>query len=342
MINLENIVFFNGEKMNKSEYFDKITCIKLFREMKRIRLIEDAIADNYYNTTREMHTPIHLCNGQEAIAVGVCQQLEKEDVIFSNHRCHGHYLAKGGDLKKMIAELFSKETGCCKGKGGSMHLTDRNAGVAVSSAIVAGNVPIGTGYALAFKQQKKKNIVVVFLGDGASEEGSVYESICFAKIHKLPVIFICENNLYAISTGYKIREPQQTVSDKFKTIIETKVIDGNDVLLVSETIREYVDKVRNGEGPVFVEGMTYRLRDHHNIGDGIESGYRTQKEWDDWNRKSPIVRMENFLKEKAWITQEHIEEIEQQIGNEIEEAFIYARNSKLPEKESLYSNLWGE
>ena len=182
--------------------------------MKRIRMIEEAIANNYNNDIREMHTPIHLYNGQEAVAVGVCSELRKEDVVFSNHRCHGHYLAKGGDLNKMMAELHNRKTGCCKGHGGSMHLMDKENGVALASAIVAGNVSIATGFAMAEKMKKTTNIAVVFFGDGASEEGSVYESICFAKLMNLPIVFVCENNLYSIATPMEKREPNQDISSK--------------------------------------------------------------------------------------------------------------------------------
>lgn len=225
--------------------------LAMYKSMLKIRMVETAIADNYYNEVREMHTPVHLYDGQEAVAVGVCIQLDKEDVIFSNHRCHGHYLAKGGNLKAMIAELFTKESGCCHGMGGSMHLTDRSAGVAVSSAIVAGNVSVATGYALAMKQQESPNIAVAFLGDGASEEGSVYESICFAQIHKLPILYVCENNLYAISTKLEIREPLPSISAKFKTIMPTKMIDGNNVFEVFEETRHILRQIRCGKGPFF-------------------------------------------------------------------------------------------
>ena len=222
----------------------KEDALAMYRSMLRIRMTETAIADNYYNDIREMHTPVHLYDGQEAVAVGVCMQLNMDDVIFSNHRCHGHYLAKGGDLNAMIAELFTKETGCCHGMGGSMHLTDRSAGVAVSSAIVAGNVSIAAGYALAIKQQKKSSLAVVFLGDGASEEGSVYESVCFSKIHKLPILYVCENNGYAISTGWEIREPLSSVSEKFETIVPVRKIDGNNVLEVFEEAGNVLEQDR--------------------------------------------------------------------------------------------------
>lgn len=315
--------------------------IDYYYKMLRIQMVENSIADHYYDEVREMHTPIHLCNGQEAIAVGICDQLENEDVIFSTHRCHGHYLAKGGELKPMLAELFSKESGCCKGHGGSMHLTDKEHGIAVSSSIVAGNVSIATGYALGFKQQRKKQIAVTFFGDGASEEGSVYESICFAKLHSLPILYVCENNMYAISSGLEVREPLPNISDKFKSIIETKQVDGNDVIVVSKVAEEAIFRIRNGNGPVFLECKTYRLRDHHNIKTGVESGYRTQEEWDWWNENSPIKRLEKEMILKGWIDEAQKRKMAGMIQAEIDEAFLFAHDSGLPHADSLYRYLWG-
>lgn len=321
--------------MQKEEY------LKYYYEMKRIRLVEKAIADNYNNEIREMRTPIHLSDGQEAIAVGVCQQLNREDMIFSNHRSHGHYLAKGGSLKQLIAELFLKEEGCCHGRGGSMHLMDKTAGVSLSSAIVAGNVSIGTGAALANSIKGTENVSVVFLGDGASEEGSVYESICYAQLRKLPVVFICENNLYAIGTPLSKREPLEHIADKFSTIIRTQMIDGNDIILIAGTAKEAIDIARRGEGPSFIECKTYRLREHHNVGNGVENGYRTQEEVNDWEKKSPIVRLEQLLFVKGFITEKEVKNIDNRIEKEIAEAFEFAQNGKLPMTEELEEGLWG-
>lgn len=314
---------------------------KLYRDMKRIRMAEDTIADNYYNEVREMHTPLHLCCGQEAVAVGVCGQLEKEDVIFSNHRSHGHYLAKGGSLNQMIAELFSKETGCCRGKGGSMHLVDREAGVALCSSIVAGNVPIATGYAMGFRQRGEAHAAVSFFGDGASEEGAVYESVCFAKIHRLPIVYVCENNLYAVSTGYDVREPLRNVSEKFRTILPTRITDGNDVLAVRDTFRECLEAARNGQGPALMECLTYRTRDHSNVWTGVERGYQPQAEWDAWKEKDPILRLERELAKRGWMDAERKSGIDGEIAKELAEAFAFARQSALPDESSLYENLWG-
>ncbi len=329
------------ENLRLTSELKKETVLGLYRSMLRIRMVETAIADNYYNEVREMHTPIHLYDGQEAVAVGICAQMELNDVVFSNHRCHGHYLAKGGNLCAMIAELFSKEDGCCHGMGGSMHLTDRSAGVAVSSAIVAGNVSIATGYALAMKQKNANFLTVVFLGDGASEEGSVYESICFAQIHKLPILYVCENNLYAISTKFSIREPLSSVSDKFRTILPTKIIDGNNIFEVFSEAEIILNKIRNGCGPFFLECQTYRLRDHHNVGTGIQSGYRTQDEWLEWSERSPLEFAKNFLLKKKWITDDEDQQIIADIQKEIDDAFAFARKSAFAHTDNMTRYLWG-
>ena len=315
--------------------------LKLYESMKRIRMVESAIADNYNNEIREMHTPIHLYDGQEAVAVGVCSQLSDEDVIFSNHRCHGHYLAKGGDLNKMIAELHNKETGCCKGHGGSMHLIDRKHGIALTSAIVAGNVSIGTGFALAEKIKQNAHVSVVFLGDGASEEGSVYESVCFAQLKKLPVVFVCENNLYSIATPMDRREPNSDISSKFETILPTYKVDGNDVIAVSEVAQMIVENARSGNGPSFLECMTYRFRDHHNVGNGVDGRFRTISELQNWEKNCPIEKLKNKLLNEGIADEENLLVIENKIAREIDEAFLYARKSSCPEPSQLFDGLWG-
>ena len=322
--------------MNREEY---LSC---YTQMLRIRMVENEIANNYYNEIREMHTPIHLYNGQEAVAVGVCHLLRKDDTIFSNHRSHGHYLAKGGDLKRMIAELFAKEEGCCHGKGGSMHLMDRDAGVALSSSIVAGNVSIGTGFAFANKLQNKNAVSVVFLGDGASEEGSVYESICFAELKKIPVVFVCENNMYAISTPLEKREPLNNIASKFSAIIDTYEVDGNDILEVDNVAKTAIDRARNLNKPAFIECHTYRTRDHHNIGNGVEPRYRTMDQLEKWEKNCPIRKAEEYMQEKEWITGSEIEEIKKNINAEIEEAFVFAHKGKLPDREQLEKGVWSK
>ena len=315
--------------------------LDLYKVMKRIRMVEEAIADNYNNEVREMHTPIHLCDGQEAIAAGICLQLAQEDVIFSNHRCHGHYLAKGGDLNKMIAELHNKESGCCKGRGGSMHLMDKENGVALTSAIVAGNVSIGTGYALAEQMKKSSHIAVVFFGDGASEEGSVYESICFAKLKKLPILFVCENNLYAVATPMSSREPNSDISSKFETILPVVKIDGNDITAIWKAAKTAIDNARSGNGPSLLECMTYRFRAHHNITDGVDGHFRTAQELELWQEQDPIARLKSELLLYKLTDENALYKLEQGIKQEIDTAFEYARKSACPDSNKLFEGLWG-
>ncbi|NBJ92536.1 thiamine pyrophosphate-dependent dehydrogenase E1 component subunit alpha [Parablautia muri] len=315
--------------------------LSLYTAMKRIRMVEAAIADNYNNEIREMHTPIHLYDGQEAVAVGVCSNLIKEDFVFSNHRSHGHYLAKGGNLNKMMAELHNKKTGCCKGRGASMHLMDKNCGVALTSSIVAGNVSIGTGYALAEQMKNRNTVVVVFFGDGASEEGSVYESICFAQLKKLPIVFVCENNLYSIATPMDRREPNEDISSKFQTVLPIQKVNGNDVIDVYEASQTAVNAARKGEGPRLLECMTYRLRDHHNIGNGIDGRFRTEQELKNWENNCPIKKLKRKLILEDLVDEKQLEEEDKKIAQEIEAAFVYARESACPDADELFNGLWG-
>lgn len=319
---------------------DSNQLFNLYKSMKRIAMVEDSIAERYNSEIRKMHTPIHLCNGQEAVAVGVCSCLEKEDMIFSNHRNHGHYLAKGGNLKAMIAELYSKETGCCHGKGGSMHLFDLENGISLSSAIVAGNVSIATGYALANKLKKNGRVTCVFFGDGASEEGSVYESICLAKIKNIPIIYICENNRYAINTPLSDREPFSYISQKFERIIPCRIIDGYNIEDIYTQTKDAVNNVKAGNGPILLEFMTYRFRDHSNTGDGVNTFIRTQDEWDSWKKRDVIVELENKLIFEDKIYKTKIQRYIEDVNKEILNAFEFAEKSDFPTKEALFKNVY--
>lgn len=307
--------------------------IKLYKEMKRIRLLEERINEEF--KLQEMRTPMHSCIGQEAVAVGTCQNLLIDDVVYSNHRGHGHYLAKGGDMKALVAEMYNRATGCSKGWGGSMHIIDLNAGFGLTSSIVAGNVPIATGHALGFHIRKMHNIVVAFLGDGASEEGCVYESICFAELKKLPIIYICENNLYAMYTSFEHREPLDNIAGKFNGIIRSDIIDGNDVEEVYKAVEGAAKRARLGEGPTFIECNTYRYRNHYESIKSEDFWYRTKEEWEEWNKCCPIKRIEEKIKSENNHIQNVLDMIEQDIEKELEDAFSYAKKSPYPD--SLYS-----
>lgn len=312
---------------------------ELYRIMLEIRKVELKIAEHYPED--EMRTPIHLCNGQEAIAAGVCTNLNTHDYVLSNHRGHGHYIAKKGNLKTMIAELYNKETGCSKGRGGSMHLVDTSVGLLGSSAIVAGGIPIATGAALASVLKNDGRVAIAFLGDGAAEEGVLYESINFAVIKKLPVIFVVENNLYAVCSPLERRQPGTDIYKRVEGFgIPASCVDGNDVIEVYKVARKAINEARKGSGPYFLECKTYRLTDHHDRKTGVESGYRTQKEWDEWAGKCPIKRLEGLLKEQNLITEQELIAIGSAIDERIKEAFDFAQAGLLPERGELLRYLY--
>lgn len=313
--------------------------LELYTSMLEIRKVELRIEERYHED--EMRTPIHLCIGQEAVSAGVCANLEREDYVFSNHRGHGHYLAKKGDLKAMLAELYNRETGCSRGRGGSMHLIDLQSGLPGSSSIVAGGIPIATGTALASLMKKDNRVSVVFFGDGAAEEGVLYESINFAVLKKLPVIYVCENNLYSVCSPLMRR---QTTADIYKRAqgfaIPACRIDGNDAVEVYLTAGQAVERARNGEGPSFIQCDTYRLKDHHGTKTGVEIGYREQEELDLWASRCPVKKLEELLIREGILTEDKLASVSEAIDHDIEEAFEYARSSPLPDKNELMRDIY--
>lgn len=317
------------------------TLKQLYYSMLKIRMVEEEIAKRYWDN--EMRTPVHLCIGQEAVAAGVCQCLSKEDTVFSNHRGHGHYLAKGGNLNALIAELYNRQTGCSKGRGGSMHIIDRNVNFHGTSSIVAGGVPIATGAALAHKMQKTGGISVAFFGDAAIEEGTVYESVNLATLWNLPILFACENNFYAVSTSLEKRQPDTLLYKRFGGIgLKCLRLDGNDAASIYKTVSELRKEIASGGGPVFVEFVTYRLTDHHATGTGVESGYRSQEEWDSWKAKCPVKRLEKQLLEQGIYDTICLESVACGIQSEIDQAFDFAQKSSLPEEQELLEGLYSQ
>lgn len=307
--------------------------------MKKIRLTEERIGLKFQE--QKMRTPMHLSIGQEAIAVGVCQNLTSSDVVYSNHRGHGHYIAKGGDINKLVAELYNKADGCSKGHGGSMHIIDTSVGFGLTSSIVSGNVPIATGEAMSRKMQKTNTVSVVFFGDGASEEGCVYESICFAALQKLPIVFICENNFYAMYTTLDKREPVKDISSKFQGILPTVIADGNDIEITYRTAADAIEKARTGNGPSFIEFKTYRFANHYETKNGDPLGFRSQAEYNSWLSKCPIKTFEEKLLSKNILSVDDIRRIEENISIEIDNAFDYADKSELPLASDISLGLWG-
>jgi TPP-dependent pyruvate/acetoin dehydrogenase alpha subunit len=317
--------------------YSRLFLEKIFKTMIRIRLCEESFVEPILNG--EIQCPVHLYTGQEAIATGVCAALKKTDYIFGTHRSHGHYLAKGGGIKELVGEIYCKETGCSKGRGGSMHIIDPENGMMGSVPIVAGTIPLAVGAALASKIKKEKRVTVSFFGDGATGEGVLYESLNFASLRKLPMIFACENNLY--STHMPIEECR--VSNHISEIaspfcIESHRVDGNDVLKVYEISKEAVEKCRSGQGPVFLEFVTYRLRGHVGPDDNIQGDHtdiRPKEEIEKWQKKDPIKKFRRFLVKNGIISERALQRIDQQVKAEVNEAHVFARMSTLPGEREL-------
>jgi TPP-dependent pyruvate/acetoin dehydrogenase alpha subunit len=316
--------------------------IELLRCMKRIRFVEETIAERY--SQWKMRCPTHLCTGQEAIAAGVCTALRPDDFVVSSHRAHGHYLAKGGDLKKMLAEIYGKATGCSEGRGGSMHLNDPSVGFKGSTAIVGGTIPVGVGLALSIRLQGTDQVSCVFFGDAAIEEGVFYESVNFAVLKNLPVLFVCENNLYSVQSSLRVRQPEgREIWRMVKGFgCDSDVRDGNDVLEVYTKVIAALEAIRFGNGPRFFEFATYRWREHCGPNFDEELGYRPKGEFLRWKKRDPILLLESRLLGENVTSKQELHEMEVSIRQEIEDAFVYAENSPFPDAREAFSGLFKE
>jgi TPP-dependent pyruvate/acetoin dehydrogenase alpha subunit len=311
----------------------------MYVTMLKIRQFEEKVAELIEQ--KEIICPCHLYIGEEAIATGVCSALRKDDWVFSTHRSHGHYIAKNGDIKTLMAELYGKETGCSKGRGGSMHISAPDTGFAGSSAIVAGTIPIAVGTALSFHLQEKDAVSVAFFGDGAAGEGVFYESLNFASLKKLPVIFICENNLY--STHMPISEclANTAIYKMSKAFsIPSIRIDGNNVIEVFKSAQKAVKHARQGKGPTLIECMTYRWRGHVGPSYDIDKGRRSKEELGYWMSKCPIKMFEKFLFKEKILTALEKDRVSRSIEGEIAEAVSFARESPYPKQAELLSNVF--
>lgn len=311
--------------------------ISLLTSMIRIRMVEEEIALRY--PEGKMRCPVHLSIGQEAVPAAVSEAIDKDDFAVSTHRGHAHYLGKGGDLKAMLAEIYGKVTGCSKGKGGSMHLIDRSVGFMGTSAIVGNSIPLGVGFGLSASLKKTRQVSCVFLGDGATEEGAYYESVNFAVLKKLPVLFLVENNLYSVYSPLSVRQPEnRKISDVAEALgLQVKVVDGNNVQDCYNAISEAVTSIRNGEGPVLIEFSTYRWREHCGPAFDNHIGYRTLDEYELWKHNDPVLNLENKLVAIDPDFGKQIEEIKLTIGNEIAEAFEFAESSAFPVASDAYT-----
>lgn len=316
--------------------------IELLRRMKKIRFTEETIAERY--NEGKMRCPTHLCIGQEAIAAAVGVLLQANDFVLSTHRSHGHYLGKGGDLKKMLSEIYGKISGCSRGMGGSMHLIDKNVGFMGSTAIVGGTIPVAVGLGLSIKLHKTSQISCVFLGDGAVEEGVFYESVNFAVLKKLPVLFICENNFYSVYSNLNSRQPEGRKIYKMVEAMGCPVIhgNGNNALEVYEKVKPAADLIRRRGGPFFFEFKTYRWREHCGPNYDNDIGYRSEAEFISWKKKDPVRFLENKLLKENVISRKEIEEMDKKILEEIKVAFNFAEESEFPEQHEILKNLFDE
>ena len=312
--------------------------LRLYRVMLTIRRFEERVVIDYHSGA--IPGIVHSYIGQEAVATGVCTNLRVDDRIISNHRGHGHCIAKGADLNRMMAEMYGRKTGYCKGKGGSMHIADFDIGMLGANGIVAGGLPIAGGAALAAQLEVGDKVVVLFFGDGATNEGEFHEVLNLASIWKLPLIFACENNGYGVNTPVKYATGLEHVSERATGGygIPGVVVDGNDVVAVYEATKKAVAGVRTGKGPVFLEFMTYRWRGHFEA-PGMPD-LRPVEELEAWKKKCPVVSFERKLLEEGIVTKQTLEEIDVQVMQQIEDAVSYALESPLPAPEDALEDIY--
>ena len=311
----------------------------LLRCMLRIRRFEEKIVEVYGR--QDMKTPVHLCIGQEAVAAGVCANLRQDDYLFTNHRSHGHCLAKGMDPRVMYAEFYGRIDGCCRGKAGSMHLASVEHGILGTSAIVGGGIPHAVGAALACRIRGDDRVAVTFFGDGAVEEGSFHESLNFASLHRLPVVFVCENNLYATNIHLRDRQPHGDIHRKADGHgIPGFLLDGNDVAAVYLGARDAVEAARAGKGPSLLECRTYRWKEHVGPQCDAEKNCRPRQELEEWKARCPVARTHKLLEQRGLLTQPQYRRMLAEIDAELDAAMEYGRNSPWPDVAELTQHLY--
>jgi TPP-dependent pyruvate/acetoin dehydrogenase alpha subunit len=306
---------------------------RIYRSLYLIRRAEEEIASIY--PSDKIKSPVHLSIGQEAVSVGVCDVLRPDDVVSPTYRGHAAFLAKGAPLRGLMAELYGKATGVAGGKGGSMHLIAMAHNVLGASAVVGTTIPVAVGYALAFKRTGVDRVVVSFFGDGATEEGVFTESLNFASLHKLPVLFVCENNYYAIHTPITKRWATQRLCERVETYgIPAHQVDNGDVLRLRDLAASAVERVRNGAGPEFIECRTYRWREHVGPNDDFDAGYRARVDLEPWLKDDQVTRIGSLLAPERRI------EIEAAVEDEIRDAIDFAETSPFPAAEALCTNVF--
>jgi len=316
--------------------FDKEMLVRMYKRMKITRILEEQLKVKHSEGL--IRGPVHLCLGQEAVGVGACEVLNDDDYVTSTHRGHAHFIGKGLDLKKMVAEMMGKETGFCKGKASHMLIADVNKGMVGGCGIVGGGIPIAVGYGLAFKMQKSKRVAVSFFGDGASNQGTFHEALNMAAIWKTNTVFVAENNLYGLTVPAKKHLSVKDIADRAKAYgIPGVVVDGNDVLAVYEVVNQAVERARNGEGPSIVEAKTYRIL---GFSTGDKGGYQPEEEIAEWTKKDAIERFKKYLIKKEILTGKEVENLDNEAVNEVEEAIKFAVDSPYPEKKSAFTGVY--
>ena len=319
-----------------SQNLPKEKLAEMLRKMLQIRLFEEKVFESYAQNL--VPGTIHLYAGEEAVAVGVCSNLGIDDYITSTHRGHGHCIAKGADLKRTMAEILGKRTGYCKGKGGSMHIADFSIGMLGATAVVGAGLPIAVGAGLSTRLRKTDQVVACFFGEGASNQGTFHESINMASTWKLPVIFVCENNLYAMGTRQSKVMAIENVADRAVAYgIPGVVTDGNDVLAVYDAAQNAIKRARDGGGPTLIECKTYRQKGHSRVD---AAKYRPKEEVEQWLSKDPIRRFRERLLQRNSATIAEIEQIEKEVLAEIEEAFKFALESPFPAPEEALEDVY--
>jgi pyruvate dehydrogenase E1 component alpha subunit len=317
--------------MNKEDY------LNLYKKMYLIRLFEESCGENY--SKGFIRGFLHLYIGQEAVAVGSIDSLQEKDYIVTHYRDHGHAIARGLSTSGLMAELFGKETGVSKGKGGSMHLFDAEKNFMGGHAIVGAQMPLSAGFALASQYRKEDSVTVVYFGDGATNQGTFHETMNLASVWKLPMVFFLENNFYGMGTSVeRIRTNGKSFSNLAEGYgIPSTVVDGMDVLAVKETTKEVIDKVRNGNGPALIEATTFRFQGH-SMADPAK--YRESSEVDEWKKKDPVESFPNYLLSKNIASQAEIDEVKKIVNDEMESAVKFATESNEPDLNSLDKDVY--
>jgi len=316
----------------------KFNYLNMYYQMVLIRRFEERVNELFMKGL--IPSTLHLYIGQEAVAAGVCANLKKTDYMLSTHRPHGHAIAKGVPVNSIMAELYGKADGCCKAKGGSMHVGDFSVGMYPAIAIVGGNVPIAAGAALAQKMKKDGGVTAVFFGDGATNEGAWHEAMNAAAIYGLPLVLVCENNMYAASTPVALTFRVEHIADRAAAYgMPGVIVDGNDVVAVADTTAEAVERARSGKGPTLIECKTYRQCGHSR---SDPRGYRTKEEEAEWLEKDPIPRHARFLESKGLATALELEALREKVERDLDEAIRFAEASPLPDPAETYTDVFKE